>query len=282
VLKAESNTDKQAFLASQHRFKFLVADVKDLKAHAAVNVLTDTTDSTLLPFARMTDGGFPCVSRTPLSTKRHQNVNCVQEQREATGDGFGDAHACVTAHNQEAVTYECVQQLKQKVDGGMSDAEYICNTLEGSGCWADCETMDARDFGSYPERVRVYWVGLKNLIGKTADITHFFRRVLNSCKLVEGPFMPSSYITHDDATRLEEAHRLGLKLYSEYGPKVSKQPRADAGWKLEHKHVFHAHDVRWPIVEEELKGYEFGGMLPREAEVSIFVNQTGQRFLARS
>jgi hypothetical protein len=99
VLKAERHVDKQEFLKSQHHFGFLVADVKDLASHAAVNLLASTTERVLLPYARMTDGGFPCVSRTPLSTKRQSNVNCVQEQREATGDGFGDAHACAFAHN---------------------------------------------------------------------------------------------------------------------------------------------------------------------------------------
>ena len=53
------------------------------------------------------------MSRTPLSSRASQNVGCVSQKREATGEAFATVEQIIDAHNPEEVTLECVKTFMQ-------------------------------------------------------------------------------------------------------------------------------------------------------------------------
>ena len=61
-----------------------------------------------MPYFKSLTGGIPCVSRSPLSVKAKENVNCVQEKREATGEAFETVCATVDSHHPSEIQLECV------------------------------------------------------------------------------------------------------------------------------------------------------------------------------
>ena len=270
-LLAEKAPDKQQFLMSQHAPPFLVGDTKDLAGEKAVNVASNDADAELLPFCLAADGGIPCVSRTPLSCQRTKNLGCVGDGRGATGVGFADVKNFVKTHNPEQIMLECVTQLGQVPEDGQSDTAYMLSELRTLGYWAHTAHLDAVEYGSYPNRARQYWSALSGLEGSDNDIAHFFTRLLNAFKLRDS-FPPSYYITSDDDTRKEESSRLGLRTYSEFGPRVVKSGRDDHAYKLEHKLIFEANHMPWPVNFESLhKGFNFAGMYSREMELTVLV-----------
>ena len=96
-LYCEMSEEKQAHLTDQFAPRLLIRDVEGLRAASSENLARQGTRE-LLPFCFALDGGPPCTSRTPLSSRRSSNLHCVQEGREATGQGFGDTIAVVEAH----------------------------------------------------------------------------------------------------------------------------------------------------------------------------------------
>ena len=84
---AEKDPKKQTHLCQQFQPSFLVADAGGLSGHVAPNLQDDGVQK-LLPVCFQLDAGFPCTSRTPQSSARSRNLNCVQQERSATGQGW--------------------------------------------------------------------------------------------------------------------------------------------------------------------------------------------------
>lgn len=160
VLYSELHPDKAEFLTVQHDVPLLVSNMDHLKGFDA----TDHRDGNtrILPNAIGFDAGFPCVSRTPQSCNRARNINCVQEARERTGEGWAMVHAALKAHCPQFAVFENVKELGHKVaDDRASDAEYICEQLAADGFWAWSDVLEAEDFGSYGPRTRMYWCAIR-------------------------------------------------------------------------------------------------------------------------
>ena len=79
VLYCEKNEKKQQFIVDQFSPAFLISDTCQLAAHSAPN-LQHGGERDLLPLCWQLDAGFPCTSRSPLSSQRRNNVHCVQEE----------------------------------------------------------------------------------------------------------------------------------------------------------------------------------------------------------
>lgn len=75
-LYAEKQEQKQEFLVEQFDPEWLVGNAAELNADSARNLAQGGAQG-LLPFVWMLDAGFPCTSRTPLSSRAAGNVNCV-------------------------------------------------------------------------------------------------------------------------------------------------------------------------------------------------------------
>ena len=97
-VQVESDPDKQNFLMREHPdVELLVPDMVYLAQTEAPNV-KDKSTSAMVPEFEFMSSGFPCVSRTPQSSQRKDNVNCVQEERSATGLGFKMVYDVSVAH----------------------------------------------------------------------------------------------------------------------------------------------------------------------------------------
>jgi hypothetical protein len=101
-------------------------------------------------------------------------------------------------------------------------------------------------------------------------MTHHFKRVLSAFKL--DPLPVASFLSVSDNARRMQASRMGLKLHSDFGPRMPKFVKKDPDWKLEHKQLFKAQGICWPANYEasECKAISFAGMLPRECEAAVF------------
>ena len=149
VLHCESNKDKQGFLLNQVQPAYLIADAASLSGDSAVNLAGDSTAPVLLPHCFSLDGGIPCTARTPLNSRSAANLNCVQEERESTGQGFKAVRGAVQKQGPMMVALECVKELQQKLDEqSLSDAEYICESLSSDGYWTHKDILQAEDWGA--------------------------------------------------------------------------------------------------------------------------------------
>jgi site-specific DNA-cytosine methylase len=163
VLSCERNALKREFHSSQFPESFMVKDMKELARDTAFDVTSK--EERLLPFFFGLDTGFPCVSRTPQSSKAKDNVNCVQERRSETGIAFGYVEDMIQKHTPVMTLLECVSGLDQlTVNQESSDAAWMVKRFQekGSCCWF--ELADAELYGSPAPRERLYWGILNELM----------------------------------------------------------------------------------------------------------------------
>ena len=163
---AEKDVDKQKFLQAQHNAPVLVSDVAELGKSVVANLNGRSPgDTTILRQPDFIDCGIPCVSRTPLAgASAKKNIDCVQEEREATGLGFLNARRAGMVHQPSATMMECVEGLAFHSPGTEhSDAGWMCDQYRKTGHWATYANVEAEDFGSWAVRRRLLWAFLKDI-----------------------------------------------------------------------------------------------------------------------
>lgn len=182
----------------------------------------------------------------------------------------------VAAHKPYELTAENVAQLMQ--GGEQSDVVWLQRQMEEHGYWVLLQEDNAGDFGSFPNRRRLWWDCILNLKGDRDTITRFFLDVYKACKI---PFRRNNVLKifiMDYHERKLEANRCGLKLLAELGVREPKRATTDPEYKVEHYAMFSAHtEIKWPFEVEdfvECNGVHicFGGMLPREREACVFLS----------
>lgn len=276
TLMCELSEEKRSFLIRQHRPDFMVRDMHELALDDAYNVVSalDKSDREVVPHVVGLDVGIPCVSRTPQSSARAANVNCVQQKRAATGEGWSAAWAAVVRHNPSWVIVECVKELGQKCGDGPSDSEYILAELASKGYWGHCETLNAKDYGSAAPRIRMYWAGIQmppEVDRQQCDV--FFTQVLSGLRL-KSQIPVDRFVTLSDDKRKAEAASIGFQsLWSEVGERQSKRCQEDLGWRVDHKRLFECLSLSWPVkfdVVPAAREIRLGGLLPREREAAYF------------
>ena len=273
VLYCEKDPAKISHLQTQFGPRCVVQDVSELTAHTAFNISSNKPE--LLPYVFLLDGGFPCTSRTPLSSKRKGNLNCVQEERGATGVGFKEIKCVIQKHTPEIIILECVKELTQKdEDESVSDSEFIVSQLEEMGYWVHTDILDAKRYGSYVSRVRSYWVGIL-IRGDKNAITHFFNKILVS--FGRPPCAPlSCFFQLNNHIRQENTEGVRLPMMGDLGIRESREKQED--WKVEHKELFEGIGLAWPVdpaPESNPEGdvWIFGGMYPREVDAAILFHR---------
>lgn len=277
ILYCELSKTKRQFLRVQHKPRWLVADAMELSSDRAKNIATgdDAERADLLPWCYMLDAGIPCTSRTPLSSKSAGNLNCVQDEKEATGLGFKATRAVIEKHWPQVISLECVTQLGQKGSGAdkPSDAEFICESLRSMGYWSHKDILQAQHWGAPNPRERLYWAAILNPEGRHDEVTAFFNTILTGLKPRSVEDI-SNFITLDDAAREGQADKLRLRTHKSMGPRVSKSMKTAVEWKTEHKHLYDAIGLPWPPQPDHVDDIvEKGGLLPREVEAAWLVHK---------
>ena len=271
---AENNQKKQDSLIEQHpSVDICVSEVAHLKGVLAQNKKTGIP-RTLLPPVGLMDIGVPCTSRTSLSSKCAQNIDCVQLEKDATGNGFRDAKDVTFTHNPDMAAFECVLNLTQKSSPtATSDAEWMCQQYRLRKWFATYMCLDTGDFGGWVDRRRCWWAMLRELLGDDAVVTAWFSRLITAFKL--GGFAFDLPLVHDSAERRKVANSLGMPLMADFGPRESRNKQENCDWKTDHFGIFRANDEQWPIPDFSDTGshIEYNPFLPREREVAYALDR---------
>ena len=271
-VRCEWNQPKQDFLISQfgHDDSILVGPMSELKQDAVTDLITK--NQVLVPEMQSLGCGIPCTARSPLNVKAKSNVNCVQEERESTGEAVADILDIVDKHGFDDVTLECVAQLCQITPTNPSDAKYICTKFIERGFWMIHFGIDQTKFGGWP-RLREWWVGARHLVASHDVVSAYYLNLLRSMKLPENYFDFTSCITVDDKQRAIEGQRLNIPLRSHWGIREPKKDKSDPNWKHEHYAYFLDKHWPWPPCLDDFPHIDFSGMTHRQCQVIIYVDK---------
>ena len=201
------------------------------------------------------DGGVPCTSRTPLSSKMKGNLNCVQQCREETGLGFEMMRKAVAVHRPRMVSMECVVQLME-VGGGSSrsDAQYIEDSMKDLKTWAYHQKMNSHDYAGEVDRVRCWWAACAGVHPNQYQLaTSWFTRLLALFKMTGANMSIDQHMDQTEDERVESSSRLNIPLFSSFGPRGTQSKQDAPDWKLDHLDVCKAHKFPWPLVDKKRK-----------------------------
>ena len=180
IVSCEKDARKRQFIILHHDVPLLVTKLSELASRSAVH--NARNDKFELPGQLLhLMVGFPCISRTSLSSKCAQNLNCVQEGRGATGIAVDELLDIVQSHWPIILAKECVRNLLQQKPGHKSDADWICGRLRKLGYWSCYHVMDNADEGMLDAaRCRLWWLSVRGLRGSHTLITNYFLRISSS------------------------------------------------------------------------------------------------------
>ena len=281
-LFAESDPKKLQFLKCQHpTAELFCSNVSNLKT----TVMKEAGDpsGTLLRQPGFIDMGIPCVSRSTLSAHCAKNLNCVQEEREATGVAFREAKRVCFHHNPPVVVAECVLGLRasaHRADGKpmLSDAEWVCEEFRKKGWWAFHAAMSASDYGAWCRRERCWWAFLSDVEGDPRVIQAWSTKLLHQFKTKDKPgtmFTAHDFLVFDSSERKQRACDLGMPLLKDFGQKVSRVKQEERGWEMDHLTWFGSNSLKWPwskLTHQSRSHIEYDPFLLRECEAVFFLD----------
>ena len=285
---AEKHPRKRSLYMRQHEPRVMV-DLLETLSNSRVRNCAAAGSFTALPPAFSYDGGFPCTSRTGLSSKSGANANCVQDTLDgsrddtATGNGYRDIESNLLIHWPELCFLENICKLFQKKKGTeMSDGEHITDRLNEIGFRAFNTQGDHRQFGAWSVRWRAYWIALLHVDPNDPAVEHFFNSLLMAMQVdAEFEASPLSFLTLDDNIRKQEAESLGLPQFRDTSGSAEPTDPKSYGWKMFHKRVC---DLGTPAELEPLPfPYEateaqkeyvcLGGLSTREKEALLILDR---------
>ena len=240
-LRSELNPKKRAFI--QQMFSdatFIVGDMAGLQGDKAHDCVSGT--DRMIPHFQSLDIGFPCKSRTPLSAKCRENLNCCQKDTAETGKAVNCIFKIVEKNWPEEILMECVIQLLQVGDGcEISDAAWITGQLISRGYWCIDTVVQASRQGSPVPRERIYWAAIRGIPAQKYDeASHFFLDVLHSFNVGEMSTAECNevFLCKDPEELLHRSNVRGLPMYKGTGPMVSqaKGVKVRRGRKTSQRH----------------------------------------------
>ena len=155
VFQCEIDPAKQEWLKEQFpNCKFLFGDASALSKAKAFDIKSGSYVQ--VPYVDVLLAGFSCKSRGKLNCNSASNKNCVREGREETGLTFQYVQNFIAFKRPRLVVLENVVELQE---GGLdSDLQYIVDTFEKINYKGCAIEMEARDYGSFSQRKRLYFV----------------------------------------------------------------------------------------------------------------------------
>ena len=102
--------------------------------------------------------GFTCISRSSINPKASQNLGCIQDGKEKTGEAWNETKEVIKAKRPERLYGENLKTLEATTPDHMctSDAEFIKGELRDLGYWVDDFIVKADVHGSFVVRTRWY------------------------------------------------------------------------------------------------------------------------------
>ena len=276
----ERNEKKQKWLRAQHvDLSCLVHDLSEMAEHVVKNIL-DPDHHCFEGFPYVFDGGagWPCTSLTSLNANSKDNVGSVQEESSESGRAFALVRQAVITHCPELFTMENVCNVLKVGASGLSDAEWVRRSMMELGYWCLFFVLSNRDYGSLPERMRVWWVCAKNLKGAVEEIDRFFMSIITGAKVRTGEEIidRSRYLFMEPKARKAICRKLRIPTVIGTGPRKSKtEEKDDPGWRTSCLDMFELFGIPWPpcFDDKQYKHISTEGLLPREAFTCLLYDQ---------
>lgn len=267
----EQNTDKQQFIKTQHpEVPMMIATLADLAGDMALNLLSNEEE--LIPWVMLFVCGFPCTSRTPLSSQAKLHKHCCQSESGATGSGLAQIKDYIRKNMPLIVILENIPALLETDgDGTMSDAVFIVKQFSELGYASTYFRFDCEEWGSIARRDRLYFVFLLNhsSIAPHGDVDFSVARdLLNSMKI--GPMEPDSFLSLDCSKDMATLQSIGMPPNGDSHPK--KKPKSDCAYKDEHFQVFQMFGIEWPPSKFPAH-INTASLSPRQAECVLAIDK---------
>jgi site-specific DNA-cytosine methylase len=250
VYACEKNPLKQDFLRSQFSTSYMFGDVVDLGRQRSLDLLSNT--EVLLPWSLVFTAGFSCKSRAQCSSRRVQNVNCLQQKdpEAETSVTYEGVKASLVRSRPLIFLLENVTALLEKTSPEhVSDADFIINDLQAFGYYVKLFRVDSENYGSRAVRARLYFIGW--LVHRECDLSQqpaLLNKLDTETRLAESiwqsiviPPLPTEMFLIMDPAELESA----IDLTMEPAQK-SKNGKKDPQWEGEHCAAFRTQGIPWP------------------------------------
>jgi hypothetical protein len=277
VASAEINVRKQAFYIFEHSPSILAGDVNDFAQPSFNNVVGGTAK---LPRYSGFVGGFSCTSRSRQNNNSSSNVNCVQENSSRdteTGDTYAAAMAAIGRNELiQLVVLENLVTLNQKMDAdkkSLSDSEFILQDLILEGFASRQFELSACEYGSYFERTRNFYVGIRGCSDANKAKLVQAACFLESMQI--GPGVWSEVLMSD--SQLKTYYDNYDSDEGEPDSKVAKTEntvkKKELKFRSEHMDMFERSGIAWPPqLSKFSEEISFAGMPTRMKEAVVFAH----------
>ena len=160
VFECEIDEERQEWLCEQFPdCEILFKDASQLNNPRAECVKAG--DYIAVPAVEVLLAGPMCSDRTPANRQSAGAKGCVQAAKGRTGSTFGYALDYVRAKRPQLVIMENVKELHESGVVG-NDADWVVSKFEEMRYQAKHTTMQAREYGSFPKLLRMYFVAYDN------------------------------------------------------------------------------------------------------------------------
>ena len=260
LFAVEIDLRKQEFLRSQWpETELMFEDVADLNWDSALDVISGRNK--IIPHVDLFAAGFSCTARNRLNVHSKQNKDGLQrDAADATAMTWRGVRTYIQKGRPKLVLLENVTELDQS-DTDVSDASYILDFLRSEGYTAATVRLQARDHGSFPSRLRLYFLAVQGL-GRS----------------------PGTFLDVVRSMRIEEKAPLSRYLLPVFAG-ATPQPEADdileakkrrvenCKFRDQHCELFRKHGLQWPVVKSKLPAKfakELHMLTERSADVAFF------------
>ena len=239
VFQCEIDASKRRFLAEQFPYvPFLFADAATLEQAKAKDEKSNTYVP--VPAVDILVAGFSCKSRAKTNNSRSAHKGCVRGGTSETGLTFNYVCNYILRKKPMYVMLENVTTLTEMGEGGDdSDAAYIIKWFTENGYAATYFEVDAKEYGSYASRTRLYFVAFRK--------THMDDWRLDCCRamLSEMRLRETLFTVDDFLAPGVVVDQADLQPHSS-SPGGKKEPL----YEVEHAELFLSMGLAWPLRED--------------------------------
>lgn len=267
----EIDCAKRAFLVAEHDPQVMFENVADLHAPTCNNVCTN--ERVMVPFADAFAFGFSCASRSPANARSRLNAHCIQQRRAdtATFNTYEGGLGYMRRARPPLCIMENVKELEQRPQTGVnpaSDAETILQDLREAGYTATYIKFNASEYGSWSNRVRIYFVAYDGVNRSNTKRLQTFKTIVNAMRF-ENDSQGDDFIL--------PGSELSTWVASDPPVKRARETTRDM-YKSEHMDIFGTCGMEWPpaipdgtTVGDD--GIDYSFMTTRMREVLWFLHR---------
>jgi len=285
----EKDEQKRSFIMSELNPERIFIDIGSLSERLAYDSISN--QRVRVPLVDVFLCGFSCKSRTSMSSRASQNINCVQKQDTDTETGytFDKCFRYICKASPSWILLENVRALTHISDeSAISDAEWICQQLRQIGYVVEIFVFDCLNYGSIQSRIRLYilaWIAVIEE-GRACDLSAHKDKVVAAQAFWKGfpnyfvvPSLPvESFLVLD----IEDLLRTGRRISTMSVPVSTASSKEK--WRSDHIDAFRTLDLSWPV-ELPTSAWEFkqcgeppagfkmmrGCLTDRAAELAFFL-----------